>query len=135
MLDFGSISVLYSGLKGVQQRKIAQSYGVNNAKTFESWLRALNYIRNICAHHGRLWNANIDVIARVDKNIMGLSSADNKRLFFYLLMIKYLLTMINPNSMWSVEVKNLLLEFPNPNNKAISLDGLGFTQWLDWADN
>ena len=135
VLDFGSISVLYSGLKGAQQRKIAQLYSINKAKTFESWLKSLNYIRNICAHHGRLWNANIDVIARIDRNISGLSSADNKRLFFYLLMMKHLLNIINPNSMWGDEVRQLLLDFPEPNNGAVSLDGLGFTQWVDWTNN
>ncbi|WP_425577616.1 Abi family protein [Nocardia callitridis] len=26
-----------------------------------SWMRNLNYIRNCCAHHSRLWNRGIDV--------------------------------------------------------------------------
>lgn len=26
---------------------------------FATWLRSLNYLRNVCAHHSRLWNRNI----------------------------------------------------------------------------
>ena len=26
---------------------------------FQSWLIALNGVRNICAHHGRLWNREL----------------------------------------------------------------------------
>ena len=129
VLDFGSISVLYSGLKGRQRQQIAQIYGVNSAGVFASWLRALNYIRNICAHHGRLWNVNIDVIAQIDNDIPRLSSLDNKRVFFYLVMIKHLLTIIDLDSSWAVKVEKLLAEFPAPGNQAITLAGLGFTAW------
>lgn len=132
VLDFGSISILYSGLKGKQQRRISMLYGIGNAKTFASWLRSLNYIRNICAHHGRLWNANIDVVARKDNNIPGLQHTDNKRLFFYLLVINNLLSYINAKSTWAHEVKELLKDFPEPDNKAINVTGLGFTNWQVW---
>lgn len=125
VLDFGSISTLYTGLKGKQQQQISRLYGVSNAKVFASWLKSLNYIRNICAHHGRLWNVNIDVIAQVDKNISVFQHLDNKRIYFYLKMMQYLMTVISPSSCWEEELNNLLSQFPIPKNKAITLDGLG----------
>lgn len=125
ILDFGSISVLYTGLKGKQQQQISKLYGVNNAKIFASWLRSLNYIRNICAHHGRLWNVNIDVIAQVDRNILSLQCLDNKRIYFYLIMIQYLLKNISQDSNWQSNLDIFLSEFPVPQNKAITLAGLG----------
>ncbi len=126
VLDFGSISVLYTGLKGRQQQQISKLYGVNNAKVFASWLRSLNYMRNICAHHGRLWNVNIDVIAQVDRNIPSLQRLDNKRIYFYLIMIQHLLKIISPDSNWGLNIDVLLSDFPLPQNKAITLAGLGF---------
>lgn len=126
VLDFGSISVLYTGLKGRQQQQISKLYGVNNAKVFASWLRSLNYIRNICAHHGRLWNVNIDVIAQVDRSIPSLQRLDNKRIYFYLIMIQHLLKIISPDSNWGLNIDVLLSDFPVPRNKAITLAGLGF---------
>ena len=126
VLDFGSISTLYTGLKGKQQQQIAKLYGVNNPKVFASWLKSLNYIRNICAHHGRLWNVNIDVIAQVDKNISVFQQLDNKRIYYYLKMIQHLMTVISPSSSWQVDLDKLLLQFPTPRNKAIALTDLGF---------
>ena len=126
VLDFGSISVLYTGLKGRQQQQISKSYGINNAKVFASWLRSLNYIRNICAHHGRLWNVNIDVIAQIDKDVPSLQDLDNKRIYFYLTMMRYLLKIISQSSIWEADLDKLLSQFPALQNKAISLTGLGF---------
>ena len=125
VLDFGSISVLYTGLKGKQQQQISKLYGVSNAKVFASWLRSLNYVRNICAHHGRLWNVNIDVIAQLDKNIPSFQKLDNKRIYFYLTMMCDLLKTITPSSNWEEELNKLLRQFPTPQNKAIALTALG----------
>ncbi|WP_438590204.1 Abi family protein [Duncaniella muris] len=30
-------------------------------KTFNSWLHTINYVRNICAHHARLWNRDFNI--------------------------------------------------------------------------
>ncbi|MCO6056804.1 Abi family protein [Pseudomonas sp. MOB-449] len=42
-----------------EQDTISAQYGVANGRTFASWLRSLNYLRNVCAHHSRLWSRNI----------------------------------------------------------------------------
>ncbi|MFN4038157.1 MAG: Abi family protein [Erythrobacter sp.] len=36
--------------------EIARDLGLPNKETMEGVLQLLSYIRNICAHHGRLWN-------------------------------------------------------------------------------
>jgi abortive infection bacteriophage resistance protein len=56
MLTWGELSHLYVGLKSTQAKKqIAQNLGIH-AEVLESWLKTLNDVRNICAHHSRLWN-------------------------------------------------------------------------------
>ena len=57
--DFGAMSTLFSMMKVPDQQKIARKYGIDDFKVFSSWLRSLNYLRNLCAHHSRLWNRNI----------------------------------------------------------------------------
>lgn len=57
--DFGTMSTLFGGMREAEQDAIARQYGVNNGRIFATWLRSLNYLRNVCAHHGRLWNRNI----------------------------------------------------------------------------
>ena len=56
--DFGCMSVLFSGLPEPEQNDIAKSYGLpaDSGSVMVSWLRSLNYVRNACAHHSRLWN-------------------------------------------------------------------------------
>ncbi|WP_263081273.1 Abi family protein [Endozoicomonas sp. Mp262] len=57
--DFGAMSQLFAMMKVPDQIEIASRYGVSEFKVFSSWLRSLNYLRNLCAHHSRLWNRNI----------------------------------------------------------------------------
>lgn len=57
--DFGTMSTLFSGMREADQDAISAKYGISNGRTFASWLRSLNYLRNVCAHHSRLWNRNI----------------------------------------------------------------------------
>ncbi|MFA1626343.1 Abi family protein [Rhizobium mongolense] len=57
--DFGTMSTLYAGMREGDQDAIAKKYGLSNGRVFASWLRSLNYLRNVSAHHSRLWNRNI----------------------------------------------------------------------------
>jgi len=59
--SFGSLSFVYNNLKpGRDKRVIAKYFGLNE-RTMESWLHTIIYVRNICAHHGRLWNRDYSI--------------------------------------------------------------------------
>lgn len=55
LLDWGGLARLYSFAPRGVQDVIAESCGLNGPQ-LTSWLRALNLMRNTCAHHGRLFN-------------------------------------------------------------------------------
>lgn len=57
--DFGTMSQLFAMMKVADQQRIAAKYGVADWKVFQSWLRSLSYLRNLVAHHSRLWNRNV----------------------------------------------------------------------------
>jgi abortive infection bacteriophage resistance protein len=65
ILDFGATSHLYRGLKSVDRTAIAGELGIldgrggGNGHALGNWLRVLNYVRNVCAHHSRLWNRHL----------------------------------------------------------------------------
>ncbi len=40
---------------------IAKWFGLP-PETFTSWLHSVNYVRNICAHHARLWNRDMNIV-------------------------------------------------------------------------
>jgi len=57
--DFGLLSKLFSGMKFADKNAIAVKYNAKDGTAFAQWLRSLNFIRNVCAHHSRLWNINV----------------------------------------------------------------------------
>jgi abortive infection bacteriophage resistance protein len=131
--DFGTLSRLYAGMREVEQDAISARYGIHNGRVFATWLRSLNYLRNVCAHHSRLWNRNI-----VDQPKLPLVSEvpwiepfkDNTRLrarcFLLLRIARHLLQAVNPNSSWPDRMKAHLLEnFPDLNHLGLNLAGMG----------
>ena len=64
VLGFGQIVTVYKGASPQVKRNIADELGVPS-KTLCSWLKTLNVVRNITAHHGRLWNRVLGVKPRI----------------------------------------------------------------------
>lgn len=105
IMTFGELINFYEKfLTKSQGKTISKVYGINSVDLFISWMKRLNIIRNICAHHGRLWNKNITT------KIMLPNKNNNKSLETYcklfvkdsinklynsLLIIQYLLESIN----------------------------------------
>lgn len=54
-LTFGVWSRLYHEMAPKYAGKIASEFGLP-PKILNSWLNAFRLLRNVCAHHGRLWN-------------------------------------------------------------------------------
>lgn len=55
LMSFGALSLMYKGMIRQDQRAISQRYGVQS-RFLASWLHHLVYVRNVCAHHARLWD-------------------------------------------------------------------------------
>lgn len=137
--DFGCMSTLFAGLKSEDQDAIAQAYGVPDGRVFESWLRSLNYLRNVCAHHSRLWNRNVveepklpasGVIPALDAFIGDPSR--RTRPFLLLCICQHLMQVINPSSTWGSRLKrHLLEEFPKLTHIGITLHGMGVYEAWD----
>lgn len=60
VMSFGTVSKLYRLLKVVDQDAIASKYQVHR-RVLGTWLHALAFVRNVCAHHGRLWNRHLSI--------------------------------------------------------------------------
>ena len=58
---FGTLSKLYKNLSHQipEKAKIANEFGLNLHNELSSWLEAISYLRNIVAHHSRLWSRNM----------------------------------------------------------------------------
>lgn len=137
--DFGTLSTLFDGMKPEDQDAIASRYSVNNGWVFATWLRSLNYLRNVCAHHSRLWNRNMVDQPKLptDKSLAWVDHfLDNPhrcaRPFLLLCIAKHLLATINPSSSWWQRLKRLLGNFPRlgTSTQASAL----FKVWAWWKD-
>ncbi len=58
VFSFGTLSKFYKNMKNGDKKIVAKSFGVGYTY-LESWLESIAYVRNICAHYGRLYNAKL----------------------------------------------------------------------------
>jgi abortive infection bacteriophage resistance protein len=133
VITLGTLSKLYSNLKHQlpEKNKIANDFGLNNQKYLASWLLTITVIRNIIAHHGRLWNRVIinkyDWPPTSPKPILSYIPDNHQRrkIFPIISGIIYLNNEISPGNHIKQELLNLFAQFPNTN-----LSKMGFpTNW------
>lgn len=62
VISFGCLSKIYSNLKNeiTAKDRVAKELNLPNHNFLRSWLQTFNIVRNIIAHHSRIWNRNID---------------------------------------------------------------------------
>lgn len=93
LLSFGSLSKLFSVFTPQDKQVILQDFGSNlHPKPFQNWLMCLNTIRNICAHHARLWNREVGTGFKLPKKVSFLhANVNNKKIFFALSVLAEIL--------------------------------------------
>jgi len=139
--SFGSLSSLYQNLKpGRSKRAIAKHFGLDD-KTFSSWLHSIVYIRNICAHHSRLWNKMLSIspalpakpkfqwltVTTTTDTRNGKVLDVNNRTYYILSMIIYLLHTVNPTNTFKEKFFKLLSKY-----NIVDPTAMGFPP--DWKD-
>jgi len=121
----GTLSKIYDNLTLSDEKKaIARHFGLNHPFVLESWMKTFSHIRNICAHHSRLWNRPITIIPIFPQRPSGpwVSTdmlAESHKIFATLCCIRFFLNQISPGNNFSNKVKELLVLFPNVNVRAM----------------
>lgn len=130
--DFGLLSKLFAGMQFADQGVIAEKYGAVDGRAFANWMRSLNFMRNVAAHHSRLWNINVLEPSPIPQGWPTMSSA---RPFFYFSLMQKLLSVICSRSSWGQRFRSLLQDdFPNFRNQGVTLADLGtFEGWEEWT--
>lgn len=134
--DFGMLSHLFSGMKPMDQTVIASKFGLHQGKTLASWLQSLSILRNLCAHHSRVWNKGLAITPKLpDDNLLRWidefrgSDADAKRragrVFLLLCICTHMLKNICPNSEWADRLMAHLKTFPQIQHTEINLCAMG----------
>lgn len=129
IMPFGSVLTLYRGSPPDLRRDLARPFNVHDT-VFDSWLLALNTVRNICAHHGRLWNRELGTKPKIPAKAPAWNKpvkVGGHRVFGVLTLCKWCLDRIAPQSGWTDRLVALLDEFPG-----VPQGSMGFPD--NWRD-
>ncbi|MBZ4657606.1 MAG: hypothetical protein PWQ81_1197 [Bacteroidota bacterium] len=128
--SFGTLSKIYKNLLHQLPQKsiIANEFGLNLHSELSSWLESISYLRNIVAHHSRIWSRNI--VKRPTMPIIlpnlwfqnSVTPAQQKKFFVVISAMIYLCNAIDPNN----GVKQKLMNLFN-SNPAIPIYKIGFS--------
>jgi abortive infection bacteriophage resistance protein len=115
LLTFGGMLTLFHGLNTKFKKEVAQAYGLN-VPVIGSWLKALNQVRNTCAHHSRLWNRQFGIKPMIPFREKFPEwhepvQINDERLFGILTILQYLLKQTAPQTEWSQRLKALLDQY------------------------
>jgi len=124
VLSLQTWSVIYSKLKYRDcQKVIAGSFGVSN-EVLESWMHCITYLRNLCAHHGRLWK-RVFTIKPMKAAAYQNQLRDNGRFYAQAVILFVLLRKVAPKTEWHQRLSDLVAKYPD-----VSIRDIGFP--LNW---
>jgi len=123
VLSFGTVSQVFKNLLRDHQKPIGKTFGLDGT-VLASWLHAITYLRNLAAHHQRLWNRAYTIKPIVAKQYAA-DLTDPSRFYAQAVMIEVLLTVVSPDTRWGERLAALLAEHPK-----VRADRLGFP--ADW---
>jgi len=117
IMAFGTLLTFYRGSSNRVKQAVASAFGVP-AKVFDSWLLTMSVIRNICAHHARLWNRELGVKPLIPRQKdypewHQPARVENRRLFCVLTICQHCLRKLGLADDWAWRLKSLLQEYPD----------------------
>jgi abortive infection bacteriophage resistance protein len=117
--EFGALSHLVEMAHPSDRMRISRKYGLPRPELLVSWIRTLSYVRNVCAHHSRLWNHPLVAVPRLPGagevpllEHVGTYNFTHTRIYSAAAVAQYFLRIINPNSQWKERLKRLWDDFP-----------------------
>lgn len=135
VMSLGQLSKWLGNLKlRADRQAIAKPYGLDES-VLVSLAHHLAHVRNICAHHGRLWNKQFTVTMAVPNSPGALKLAMNpnatRKLYNTLAIIGYLIGIIAPGTEWRKHLVELLATCPlaEPTAMGFPADWAGRPAW------
>ena len=119
-LSFNTLSKIYASLNHDLQKKIAEPIKIQY-QLFPSWFHSLVYIRNICAHHSRLWNRNLVIFPKIPKKSQLFQNVDSKKIYLIIGIMQHILSSIDDDNTinFKIKIEQLLTKYPNINPSAM----------------
>ncbi len=138
IMSLGHLSTFYQNLKQPQDRNlIANEYNFDE-KILTSFLHHLSHVRNLCAHHSRIWNRRFTITVRLPKKKPAclqpfFNRQAPRNIYNTLVLMRYMMTIVCPGSKWETRLTELLKE-----HNEVNLTVMGFPDGWDkmtiWND-
>jgi abortive infection bacteriophage resistance protein len=124
IISFGTLSKFYTNLCPHIEKLILD--GINLPSfVFKNWLHVFSYVRNITAHHSRLWNRQFVIKAKIPKHKKEFNEIVNDKYYTFAVMTHYILNAIDDTFDFKNELKGLFDKYPQ-----IDKNAMGFVD--DW---
>lgn len=124
IFSFGTLSKFYKNMKNSDKKVVAKTFGVGYSY-LESWIESISYVRNICAHYGRLYNAKLSKTPILYKEY-ATQGIGNNRIFGVLTCMKHLL---KEDLHWNIFLDQIEILFDKYEN--IDKATMGFSEnWM-----
>lgn len=120
-----TLSKMFQNLSRSPEKKmIAKSLGLDFL-ILENWMHVLSNVRNICAHHSRLYNRTLPQSLMLPSNTFGNKwirdyTVDTAKMYVVLCAIVYLLDRINENHNFRLKLQTLFAGQPGVNSRLLN---------------
>ena len=144
LLTFKEVSILFSDLRQAKDTQRIEGHFGWKFPLLKSWFRSLSDLRNLCAHHARVWNREFgsrpEMPQKVPAHWPSVPSAiatgahanpaqtlnPRRRLYLQLVVIESLMQVVCPESRWAERLVKLLDQYPE-----VSRPHMGFPAHWD----
>ena len=128
VISMGLLSKVFENLKkGPEKIVVSEVFGLNNVFILESWMHTFSHLRNICAHHCRLWNRRFTTAPQLPNNpkfhFLNERNLRPNKLYALLSCMLYVLKIISPKNSFASRFKALILM-----SDYINLKEMGFPE-------
>ncbi len=113
VVSFGTLSRFYCNFKDADvKRVVANDFNLPRYIFLGSWIKCTSVLRNICAHHARVWNRRFPLIPKMPSSLplpwIEKINFNPVKLYPHLCYLCYLDMSVNPNSNFKKELLQLL---------------------------
>ncbi len=116
IMSFGQLSKWFDNLKARQDRRdIAAIYQIDES-VLGSFMHHLAHVRNLVAHHNRLWNRRLTFTMMIPRRPQKIANHFNptteRNIYNTLVMLGYMLRLISPTTTWLERIRQLIEASP-----------------------
>jgi abortive infection bacteriophage resistance protein len=130
LLSLGQLSQWYTLMKPAMRKNIGRAFRLDQ-QVLQSLLHHLTHVRNICAHHARLWNREFVITSNLPKKglpelLAAFDDKESRKLYKSLCLITHMLDCIDRKNDWRTSLSTLLTSY------CPDLTAMGFPN--DWKE-